>query len=160
MNRTGGLRGLLGAVAVIVLATSGTALASGGATTNQTRQPSPDAQVAAACSPGARACPIRITFASGAYSGQTHSQLTGINSKKWFVVNAGADQTMVVVIEGRGATRGVVFFPDGQSSGQPGGRVFDGPLPVSGDYLIRATESSMGEAWSGRVDVVVLLYGG
>lgn len=159
MNRTGVLRVLLSAAAVIVLATSGTALASGGASTNQTRQLSPEAiQVAAACSPGARACPIRIAFAAGAYSGQAHSQLTGILSKKWFVVRARADQTMVVVVEGLGATRGTVFFPDGQSSGQPGGRVFDGTLPVSGDYRIRVGESPMGEAWSGRVDVVVLLY--
>jgi hypothetical protein len=65
---------------------------------------------------------------------------------------------MVAVVEGAGATRGMVSFPNGQSVGQPGGRVFDGVLPASGDYRIRVTESSMGEGWSGRVDVVVLIY--
>jgi len=55
-------------------------------------------------------------------------------------------------------TRGVVYFPGGGSSGQPGGRVFDGALPTTGDYRIRVTESSMGEAWSGRVDVIAVIY--
>jgi hypothetical protein len=97
-------------------------------------------------------------FAPGTYSGQAHSQLTGIRSQKWFVVHAHAGQAMIVIVEGHGATRGTVYFPNGQSSGQPGGRVFDGTLPVSGDYRIRVSESSMGQAWSGRVDVVAVIY--
>jgi hypothetical protein len=159
MNRTNALRGLLGAVAAITLATSGPALASNGASTGQAQGLAPvAAQTAAACSPGARACPIRIRFAAGAFSGQAHSRMIGIRSQRWFVVHARAGQTMVVVVEGRGATRGVVYSPNGRSSGQPGGRVFDDSLPVSGDYRIRVTESSMGQAWAGRVDVVVLIY--
>jgi hypothetical protein len=158
MNRTGTLRWLLGVTAAIAL-TSGSALASTGTSTSQAQQPLPEAvRVAAGCTPGARACPIRITFAAGAYSGQAHSSLTGIHSEKWFVVHARADQTMVVVVEGKGPTRGIVYFPNGHSSGQPGGRIFDDTLPVSGDYRIKVTESSMGEAWSGRVDVVALIY--
>jgi hypothetical protein len=116
------------------------------------------AQAAEACSTGTRACPIRIVFAAGAYSAQARGKLTGISSEQWFVVKARAGQAMVAVVEGAGATRGIVGFPNGQSDGQPGGRVFDGVLPVSGDYQIRVTESSMGEGWSGRVDVVVLIY--
>jgi hypothetical protein len=54
---------------------------------------------------------------------------------------------MVIIVKGHGPTRGVVSFPNGGSNGQPGGRVFDGTLPVSGDYRIRVTESAMGEAW-------------
>ena len=154
MNRTSALRWLLGGVGAIVLATSGPALAAG-ASTAHTRQA---AALTTACSPGAKACPIRIAFATGAYSGQASSQLTGIDSKKWFVVGANAGQTMVVVVEGAGSTRGIVYFPNGQSNGQPGGRIFDGNLPVTGDYRIKVTESQMGEAWSGRVDVVVLAY--
>jgi hypothetical protein len=65
---------------------------------------------------------------------------------------------MVVIVEGAGATRGTVYFPNGTSSGQPGGRVFDDNLPATGNYRIRVTESPMGEAWSGGVDVVVLIY--
>jgi hypothetical protein len=158
MNRTGALRWVLGAVVATVLATSGPALASG-ASTDRTRHAAQAAiHVAAACSPGARACPIRIAFAAGAFSGQAHSRLTGISSKKWFVVSARAGQTMIVVVEGAGPTAGIVHFPGGQSNGQPGGRVFDGTLPASGDYRIRVTESQRAEAWSGRVDVVVLAY--
>jgi hypothetical protein len=150
---------LLGAVAAIALATSGPALATGGPSTSHTRQlPSEAVQAAAKCSPGARACPIRIRFAAGAYSGQAHSQLTGIRSQRWFVVHARAGQTMVIVVKGQGPTRGTVYFPNGGSSGQPGGRVFDDTLPVTGDYRIRVTESAMGQAWSGRVDVVALVY--
>lgn len=159
MNRTGVLRGLVGAAAALALASSGPTLASGGASADHARQLSPGAiRAAAACTAGARTCPIRITFASGAYSGQGRSHLTGIRSEKWFVVRARAGQTMIVVVKGRGATRGLVYFPNGTSSGQPGGRVFDGPLPVSGDYRIRVTESPMGEAWSGGIDVIALIY--
>lgn len=159
MNRTGVLRGFFGAVAAVTLATSGPALASGAAATGQTRQLSPVAtDTAATCSPGARSCPIRISFAPGAYSGQAHSTLLGIRSQRWFVVRARAGQTMIIVVNGRGPTRGTVYFPNGRLSGQPGGRVFDGALPVTGDYRIRVTESAMGQAWSGRVDVVALVY--
>jgi hypothetical protein len=159
MDRTRVLRSLIGAAAAAVLVVSGPAFAANATSLDQSRASSPDASAAAPrCSAGAHACPIRITFAAGAYSGQASSQLTGISSEKWFVVRARADQTMVVVVEGRGATRGVVVFPNGHSSGQPGGRVFDGTLTASGDYRIRVTESSMGEAWSGPVSVVVLAY--
>lgn len=158
MNMTAAIRGLLGAVTVLALTTSGPALASNGGPTAKPATASTQPAQAATCSPGARACPIRITFASGAYSGQAHAQLGGISSERWFVVHARADQAMVVVVEGRGPTRGTVFFPNGRSMGQPGGRVLDSVLPASGDYLIRVTESQMAEAWSGRVDVVVLIY--
>jgi hypothetical protein len=159
MNRTGVLRGLLGALAAIVLASTGPTLASGGAASGQTQRLSPEAiRTASTCSPGARACPIRISFAAGAYTGQAHSRLTGIRSQRWFVVHARAGQTMVIIVQGHGPTRGVVYFPNGGSNGQPGGRVFDGTLPVSGDYRIRVTESQMGQAWSGRVVVVALIY--
>jgi hypothetical protein len=152
------LLGLAGALAAVAISTSGPALAAGGGSSARTSDTSPATVVAASCSPGARACPIRITFAKGGYSGQAHSKLTGIRSEKWFVVHASAGQTMVVIVEGRGPTRGIVYFPKGKSSGQPGGRVFDGVLPVTGDYRIRVTESQTGEAWSGGVDVVAVIY--
>ncbi|MEO8229434.1 MAG: hypothetical protein ABI628_06695 [Chloroflexota bacterium] len=61
-------------------------------------------------------------------------------------------------MKGHGPTRGTVYFPNGRLSGQPGGRVFDGIAPVTGDYRIHVTESAMGQAWSGRVEVVALIY--
>jgi hypothetical protein len=136
-----------------------TAPSAAAAQSSQAAQPSAKpAALAATCSTGTRACPIRITFANGAYSAQAHGQLTGIDSELWFVVDARASQSMITVVEGAGPTRGVVTFPNGQMDGQPGGRVFDGLLPASGDYRIRVTESPMGEGWSGRVDVVTLIY--
>ncbi len=159
MNWTSAIRGLLGAVVAIAFATSGPALAAGiGSTGPTTDIASAAIPLVATCAPGARACPIRITFASGAYSGQAHSRLIGTRSQKWFVLHARAGQAMIVIVEGRGATRGVVYFPNGGSNGQPGGRVFDGLLPVTGDYRIRVTESPMGEAWASRVDVLVVIY--
>ncbi len=110
------------------------------------------------CTPGTRTCPIRISFASGAYSGQAHARMAGIHSARWFVVRAGAGQHMIVIVKGAGPTRGIVYFPGGGSAGQPGGRVFDDSLPRSGDCRIRVTESSMAEGWSGRVDVLVVIY--
>jgi hypothetical protein len=116
--------------------------------------PSPQAQ----CTPGRAACPIRIVFRRGAYSAQASSTLTGIRSEKWFSVRARAGQNMIIVVIGRGPTRGTVVFPNGQQSGQPGGLIFNGSLPVSGPYRIRVTESTMAEAWSGPVTVVAVIY--
>jgi hypothetical protein len=112
----------------------------------------------AACVPGAKACPIRISFARGAYSGHASSTLTGITSNRWFVVRARANQSMIVIVKGAGPTRGIVHFPNGQFDGQPGGRIFDDRLPVSGNYRIEVTESPMAEAWRGRVTVIVVIY--
>jgi hypothetical protein len=152
-------------VVVLVGASPGIAVASGApagaGTTNPatvTLAANAAASVRTACVAGAAACPIRIRFAAGAYAGQARSRLTGINAEKWFVVNARAGQEMIVIVKGAGATRGTVHFPNGQQDGQPGGRVFDDTLPVSGDYRIRVTESLMGEAWNGRVDVIVVIF--
>lgn len=112
----------------------------------------------ATCVAGRKACPIRITFRTGAWSGERSATLTGITSERWFSVRARAGQTMLVVVKGAGPTRGTVTFRNGASGGQPGGRIFDGEVPVTGDVLIRVTESAMAEAWSGRVTVVVLIY--
>lgn len=159
MNKTSARRGFLGVLVAIVLASAAPALAASRASMSQAPDlASGTTSQAVTCTAGSRACPIRISFASGAYSGQAHSQLTGIHSEKWFVVNARADQHMIVIVEGAGPTRGFVYFPDGHSIGQPGGRVFDQTLPASGDYRIRVTESPMGEAWSGRVDVLVVIF--
>jgi hypothetical protein len=125
--------------------------------------PVPTARLAAAttpaaCTPGRSLCPIPIEFARGAFSGQATSTLTAITSQRWFSVEARAGQTMIVLVKGRGPTRGVVYFPNGRRDGQPGGRVFDGPLPLTGTYRIRVTESPMGTAWRGPVTVVVVIY--
>ncbi len=153
MNRTRALRTIVGLVMAATLF-----MGPAGASAATAPSAAPHLQAATTCTPGARACPIRIRFAPGAYSGQGHSQLLGIRSQRWFVVHARAGQEMIVIVEGRGATRGVVSFPGGGSNGQPGGRVFDASVPRTGDYRIHVTESPMGQGWSGRVDVVVVIY--
>ena len=157
MTPTSALRRLAGA-AVALSILSSTAVTVAGASAPAALRSGASATTTAACTAGSSACPIRITFAPGAYSGQAHSQLSGMTSVKWFVVHARRGQVMVVVVEGAGPTRGTVYGPNGTSNGQPGGRVFDGVLSATGDYRIRVSESPMGSAWSGRVDVVALIY--
>lgn len=110
----------------------------------------------ATCTPGHRACPIRINFASGAYSGQASSHLSTINSKRWFVVHLHRGQEVTVWVIGAGSTRGSVYFPNGGGTGEPGGRIWDDQAPSTGDYRIKATESLMGEEWSGTVTVLIV----
>jgi hypothetical protein len=151
-------RRLCGIAASLILALAmlpGTVAAADRA--GETSHPAAHARPAA-CTPGHKACPIRITFAPGAYSGQAHSHLGGINARRWFSVQARKNQTMIVIVQGEGPTRGTVYFPGGGSSGQPGGRVYDGRTHGTGTYKIKVTESLMGEAWSGRVDVLVVIY--
>ena len=112
----------------------------------------------AACVRGSSTCPIRIRFAPGAYAGQGRSMLTGQGMDRWFVVRARAGQTMIVIINGKGATGGEVHFPGGGQDGGPGGRIYDDTVPASGDYRIRVTESLMAQPWKGPVDVVVVIY--
>jgi hypothetical protein len=113
---------------------------------------------AAACTRGAKACPIRIVFLPGAYAGQRSAVFTSPTQEKWFSVRATQGQTMVVVIDGKGATGGTLYFPNGTQDGGPGGRVFDGQVPATGITKIRVAEDMMAEQWTGLVTVVVLLY--
>jgi hypothetical protein len=110
----------------------------------------------AACRPGKRACPIRINFAAGAYSGQASSRLRSITAKRWFVVRLHRNQQVTEWVIGDGPTRGTILFPNGGGTGGPGGRIWDDTVPSTGDYLIKATESLMAEEWSGKVTVLVV----
>lgn len=97
----------------------------------------------------------RIYFARGATRATAHGYLRGVRDEVLFVLRAKAGQHMKVEIRGRGATRGVVVFPSGGQDGGPGGVVFDGILPDTGDYKIRVTESSMANAWRGNFTLIV-----
>lgn len=99
--------------------------------------------------------PQRVYFARGATQARATGYLRGIRDEAVFVLRAKAGQRMRVDIRGRGATRGIVIFPNGQQDGAPGGVVFDGILPVAGDYRIRVTESSMANAWSGSFTLII-----
>jgi hypothetical protein len=103
----------------------------------------------------AQKAPQRVYFARGATEARVTGYLRGIRDEAVFVLRAKAGQHMRVDIRGRGATRGMVIFPNGQQDGAPGGVVFDGTLPVTGDYRIRVTESSMANAWSGSFTLII-----
>jgi hypothetical protein len=111
---------------------------------------------ATTCTPGKRSCPITITFASGAYSGQASSHLHTINSQRWFQVGLQKNQEVVVWVIGAGPTRGVIYFPGGGQDGGPGGRIYDNQAPSTGNYRIQVTEDSMANEWSGKVTVLVV----
>jgi hypothetical protein len=97
----------------------------------------------------------RVYFARGATRATTRGYLRGAHDEANFVLRAKAGQHMRVEIRGRGATRGMVTFPSGHGDGQPGGVIFDGILPDTGDYGIRVTESSMANAWRGNFTLIV-----
>lgn len=97
----------------------------------------------------------RVYFARGATRATARGYLRGVGDEANFVLRARAGQHMRVEIRGRGATRGTVTFPSGQSDGQPGGVIFDGILPDTGDYRIRVTESSMADPWRGNFTVIL-----
>jgi len=97
----------------------------------------------------------RVYFARGATRATVRGYLRGTRDEANFVLRAKAGQHMRVEIRGRGATRGMVTFPSGQGDGGPGGVVFDGLLPATGDYGIRVTESSMANAWRGSFTVII-----
>ncbi len=97
----------------------------------------------------------RVYFARGATRATVRGHLRGIRDEANFVLRAKAGQHMRVEIRGRAATRGMVTFPSGQGDGGPGGVVFDGILPDTGDYGIRVTESSMANAWRGSFTVII-----
>lgn len=97
----------------------------------------------------------RIYFARGATRATVRGTLHGIRDEANFLLRAKAGQHMRVEIRGQGATRGTVTFPSGQGDGGPGGVVFNGILPDTGDYGIRVTESSMANAWRGRFTLII-----
>jgi hypothetical protein len=97
----------------------------------------------------------RVYFARGATQARVTGYLRGLRDEAVFVLRAQAGQHMRVEVRARGGTRGMVTFPNGQQDGAPGGVVFDGNLPVTGDYRIRITESSMGDAWSGSITLII-----
>jgi len=97
----------------------------------------------------------RVYFARGATRATVRGYLRGMRDEALYVLRAKAGQHMRVEIRGRGPTRGTVTFPSGEGEGGPGGVVFDGILPATGDYRIRITESSMAEAWRGNFTLII-----
>ncbi len=160
VNRTSAVRTMMSAFAAISLVASGAGSAAGRASTSAAGQPAP-APVAVAA-PHAHPAPAPARSGSRSARAPTAARRTarwpgsGRSAGSWSARARRPDDGRAR----RGPRRDARHRLCAQrpASGQPGGRVFDGTVPVSGDYRIRVTESPMGEAWSGRVDVVVLIY--
>jgi len=97
----------------------------------------------------------RINFAPGATRATVQGNLKNMNDEAVYLLNVRTGQHLRVEIKGQGATRGTVTFPSGRSDGGPGGVVFDGAVPETGDCRIRVTESSMAETWAGSFNLIV-----
>ena len=102
----------------------------------------------------------RVYFARGATRATARGYLRGAQDEANFVLRAKAGQHMRVEINASGATRGMVIFPSGKQDGAPGGVIFDDEIDENGDYRIRVTESSMGDAWRGRIVLKVEILPG
>jgi hypothetical protein len=111
-------------------------------------------------SAAAQRAPQRIYFARGATEARATGYLRGHRDEANFVLRAQAGQHMRVDIRAYGATRGTVVFPNGQQEGSPGGVIFDGMLPATGDYQISVGESNMADGWKGRFTLVVNVVSG
>ena len=103
----------------------------------------------------AEAAATPVQFPAGSIHGRGHGFLHRVGGKHDFIFHARLGQHLRVNIVGRGPTRGVVSFPGGGQDGSPGGVVFDGRAPRTGDYRLRVTEDSMAEQWRGPVTVYV-----
>ena len=113
------------------------------------------AAVVITCASAVASGQTRIYFARGATRATVRGYLRGMRDDANYVLRAKAGQHMRVEIRGRGPTRGTVTFPSGEGEGGPGGVVFDGIIPDTGDYRIRVTESSMAEAWRGNFTLII-----
>ena len=113
-----------------------------------------------ACAVSVAVAQTRIYFGRGATRTTARGYLRGMRDEVNYVLRAKAGQHMRVEIRGRGPTRGMVTFPSGEGEGGPGGVVFDGNIPDTGDYRIRVTESSMANAWRGSFTLIVDVVGG
>src|SRR5437762_6195620 len=113
-----------------------------------------------ACAVSVAVAQTRIYFGRGATRTTARGYLRGMRDEVNYVLRAKAGQHMRVEIRGRGPTRGMVTFPSGEGEGGPGGEVFDGSIPDTGEYRIRVTESSMANAWRGSFTLIVDVVGG
>jgi|SRR5208283_4870263 len=76
-------------------------------------------------------------------------KLRGMDDHKDFAFHGDSGTKVKIVLTGAGPLRGEVTFPSAGHDGGPGGSILDRPLPETGQYQVRVSESAMGEAWEG-----------
>ena len=103
----------------------------------------------------ATAAPRRIAIRHGHGTAWVHGYLHGFHSRAEWVFHGRKGQHVLVQTTQGGATVVMVRFPNGESSGAPGGT--EEVLPQTGDCHITVTEHHMAEPWHGRFTLKVTL---
>jgi hypothetical protein len=99
----------------------------------------------------------KIKLPSAGGSVRATGVLRGMDDSREFIFHGVRGTNVKLELSGAGPLRGVVTFPSGGHEGGPGGGVLSEPLPETGWYRLRVSESEMGEAWNGsfQVDISV-----
>lgn len=112
------------------------------------------------------ACGLLLTAASGeslrkiklpppGKSIRIAGKLRSLEDHREFVFHGVGGAKVKVTLSGAGPLRGVVIFPSGEQEGGPGGAILDQPLPETGQYRLKVSESTMGEAWDGAFHIEI-----
>lgn len=81
--------------------------------------------------------------------------LRSMDDHREFVFHGVGGTKVKIELSGAGPLRGVVIFPSGQQEGGPGGKIVDQRLAETGQYRLKVSESTMGEAWDGAFHVEI-----
>jgi hypothetical protein len=95
----------------------------------------------------------KVKLPAAGKSIRIESTIKGVGVKKLFVFHATSGTKLKIELSGAGPLRGVLLYPSGHQDGSPGGVIFDDTLTETGKYHLQVTESSMGDAWSGKFAV-------
>jgi hypothetical protein len=87
-------------------------------------------------------------------SERIEGKLRGMDDRKEIIFHGDSGTKVKIELTGAGPLRGVVTFPSGHEGG-PGGSILDQPLPETGQYRLRISESAMGEAWEGNFTIEI-----
>jgi hypothetical protein len=82
-------------------------------------------------------------------------RLHGLDDRCDFTFEAAANTKLKLDLTGPGPMRWVITFPSGKKDGAPGGGILELSLTETGSYLLTVTESPMGEAWRGKLKIVI-----
>ncbi len=80
-------------------------------------------------------------------------KLLRMQDHKEFTFRGNSGTKVKIELTGAGPLRGEVTFPSGSHEGGPGGTILDQALPETGQYQMRISESTMGEAWEGTFTI-------
>jgi len=83
------------------------------------------------------------------------SKLRSMEDHREFIFHGESGKKVKIELTGAGPLRGLLTFPSGSHEGGPGGIILDRRLTENGEYRLRVSESTMGEAWEGAFTVEI-----